>query len=63
MLQTSFLDYIFGGCEISLHVAIDFTNSNKDPKESDSLHHIRNFAKNQYEQAIYQVGIILQEYD
>jgi hypothetical protein len=24
----SFLDYIFGGCEISMQVAIDFTASN-----------------------------------
>jgi hypothetical protein len=24
----SFLDYIFGGCEISMQVAVDFTASN-----------------------------------
>lgn len=29
---TSFVDYIRGGCEISLHVAIDFTGSNGDPR-------------------------------
>lgn len=30
--RASFIDYIRGGCEISLHVAIDFTGSNGDPR-------------------------------
>ena len=34
----SFLDYVMGGCEISLLIGIDFTLSNKKPKYSDSLH-------------------------
>lgn len=29
----SFLDYVFGGCEISLAIAIDFTLSNGDPRD------------------------------
>jgi len=29
--RISFLDYIFGGCEINVHVAIDFTLSNGVP--------------------------------
>jgi len=30
--RVSFLDYIMGGCEIGVHIAIDFTLSNGDPK-------------------------------
>lgn len=29
--QTSFLDYVFGGCSIGLQIAIDFTLSNGKP--------------------------------
>lgn len=32
--RVSFLDYIFGGCEIGVHVAIDFTLSNGDVKST-----------------------------
>ena len=34
----SFLDYIFGGCEVGLQIAIDFTLSNGKPNEPTSLH-------------------------
>ena len=36
--RNSFLEYIFGGCELNLAIAIDFTLSNGDPKSPDSLH-------------------------
>jgi hypothetical protein len=36
--QHSFLDYIRGGCEINLITAIDFTASNGNPMNKDSLH-------------------------
>lgn len=36
--SANFLEYVFGGCEINLSVAIDFTLSNGDPKDNDSLH-------------------------
>jgi len=29
--RNSFLEYIFGGCELNLAIAIDFTLSNGDP--------------------------------
>ena len=29
----TFLEYVFGGCEISLFLAVDFTLSNGDPKD------------------------------
>lgn len=31
--RVTFLDYIFGGCEINVHVAIDFTLSNGNPND------------------------------
>ena len=43
----TFLDYVFGGCEISLSVAIDFTLSNGNPNEPESLHFF-NSNKNEY---------------
>lgn len=36
--RNSFLEYIFGGCELNLAIAIDFTLSNGPPNERDSLH-------------------------
>lgn len=35
----SFLEYIFGGCEVDLTIAIDFTLSNGPPQNRDSLHY------------------------
>jgi hypothetical protein len=60
--RNSFLEYIFGGCELNLAIAIDFTLSNGDPKSPDSLH-TRNLKNNQYYQALKSVGDILQYYD
>jgi len=56
------LNYIFGGCELNLAVAIDFTMSNGDPKDQDSLHNY-NLSNNEYYQALKSVGDILQFYD
>ena len=56
------MEYVFGGCEIQLVTAIDFTLSNGNPAEKDSLHYL-DMAKNEYLQAIKSVGNILQYYD
>ena len=61
--NVSFLDYIFGGCKLNLSVAIDFTASNGNQRESDSLHNMQNLHDNQYLHAIRSVGTILQYYD
>lgn len=58
----SFLEYIFGGCELNLAIAVDFTLSNGNPSESDSLH-TYNMQRNQYHKALQSVGQILQYYD
>ena len=47
----TFLEYIFGGCEIQLSIAVDFTLSNGNPQDRDSLHYF-DLAKNEYLQAI-----------
>ena len=36
--QHSFLEYVFGGCQVDLSIAIDFTLSNGDPRSPESLH-------------------------
>ena len=59
--RNSFLEYVFGGCEIGLSIAIDFTLSNGDPLKRDSLHYMH--ATNEYLNAIKSVGSILQYYD
>ncbi|KAL5014149.1 hypothetical protein ScPMuIL_008419 [Solemya velum] len=61
--QPSFLDYIKGGTELNFTVAIDFTASNGDPTQSNSLHYISSHAPNQYASAIQAVGEIIQDYD
>ncbi|XP_044932405.1 copine-7 isoform X2 [Mustela putorius furo] len=47
----------------SLQVAIDFTASNGDPRNSCSLHYINPFQPNEYLQALLAVGEICQDYD
>ena len=54
----SFLEYVFGGCEIGLTVAIDFTLSNGDPSKPSSLHYL-DMQRNEYLNAIKSVGNIL----
>jgi len=60
------IDYLSGGCEISLALAIDFTTSNGDPSVPGTLHY-RNPSSlsdlNYYEKAIQAVGTILSKYD
>lgn len=58
--RVTFLDYIFGGCEISLQVALDFTASNGNVQNPNSLHYITNGQPNQYMHAIMSVGSILE---
>eukprot|EP01083_Nonionella_stella_P054853 144768_1 len=58
-----FLDYIEGGAEISLCVAIDFTGSNGHAKDNQSLHYIYGGQPSQYQNAIRQIGNIISAYD
>jgi len=61
----TFTEFLRGGMEVSLMVAIDFTASNGDPKDKASLHHIPEDARffNAYQHAIVNVGSVLEPYD
>ncbi|RWS28392.1 copine-8-like isoform X2 [Leptotrombidium deliense] len=61
----SFLDYIKGGTQMHFVVAVDFTASNGDVRNSDSLHYIdpMSMRPNSYEIALQSVGEIIQYYD
>ncbi|WCJ36353.1 Calcium-dependent phospholipid-binding Copine family protein [Euphorbia peplus] len=62
--QYTFLDYLRGGCELNFMVAVDFTASNGNPRLPDSLHYIDSSGRlNAYQQAILEVGEVLQFYD
>ena len=61
----SFLDYIKGGTELACTISIDFTASNGNPMNRESLHYIHQGSHypNQYELAIKSVGEIIEDYD
>lgn len=63
--KPTFVDYLNGGCEIQLSVAIDFTGSNGDPRVPGTLHHLDPYSgqKNDYEKAISAIGGVLANYD
>ena len=60
----TFADYISGGCEINLTVAIDFTGSNGDPRKPGTLHYFHpDGSMNDYQKAILSIASILSNYD
>lgn len=60
----SFIDYISSGFELNFMVAVDFTASNGTPRSSDSLHYVDPSGQlNAYQQAIMEVGEVIQFYD
>jgi len=61
----TFLDYMHGGCEMQLCVAIDFTGSNGDPRKPGTLHYLSPDGRgmNDYERAISAIGGILADFD
>ena len=62
--RPTFVDYISGGCELQMSVAIDFTGSNGDPRRPGTLHYIhRDGQLNDYEKALSAVGSIVAKYD
>jgi hypothetical protein len=63
--KPTLLDFVKGGCEISLSVAIDFTGSNGNPMHPNSLHFMdpTHMRLNQYESAIMAVGSVVESYD
>ena len=62
-LKKTFIDYIKGGININLDIAIDYTASNEDPSNPNSLHYFLGNQPNDYEKAIYSCGNIVGFYD
>jgi hypothetical protein len=60
--QPNFVDYVSGGLDLNVTVAIDFTGSNGDPRKPGTLHHLGS-TKNDYEKAISAIVGILSHYD
>ena len=58
-----FLEYVAGGCELNVAVAIDFTGSNGDPRKPGTLHYMSAGQPNDYEKAISAIVSILGKYD
>lgn len=61
--EYSFLDYLAGGVQLNLAVAIDYTGSNGDPSLTHSLHYRAPGVMNSYAQVLSTVGSILLPYD
>eukprot|EP00934_Nitzschia_sp_Nitz4_P006123 Nitzschia sp. Nitz4//scaffold178_size73299//8161//9852//NITZ4_005691-RA/size73299-processed-gene-0.17-mRNA-1//1//CDS//3329539098//6113//frame0 len=61
--QPNFVDYISGGCELNVVVAVDFTGSNGDPRKPGTLHHLGDSSLNAYEKAIKSILSVLAKYD
>lgn len=57
-----FVDYVSGGCELNVAVAIDFTGSNGDPRKPGTLHYL-GAGRNDYEKAIASIVSVLAKYD
>ena len=59
--RSTMLQYISGGCEINLMVAVDYTGSNGQPSSRSSLHYIHKDGSrwNDYQAAIHACGTIL----
>lgn len=61
--KPTFVDYLRGGLQLNMMVAIDFTGSNGSPQYPSSLHYMNPNAPNQYQQAILSIAQILMNYD
>jgi len=59
----TFMEYLAGGMDMQLLVAIDFTGSNGHPLDPGTLHYRGADRLSPYLKAIYSVGNILQHYD
>lgn len=62
-VRPGFLDYLRSGWQISLVAAIDFTASNGLKAQPSGLHYVSDSSYNAYEQALLNVGNIIEPYD
>jgi hypothetical protein len=59
--RPTFIDYLRGGWQVGLTVAVDYTASNGEPRDPSSLHYMG--PNNQYEKALFNVGMVVEPYD
>jgi len=59
----NFIEYLRGGLQLNLIVAVDFTASNGSPKDPSSLHYMNSAQPNQYQLVLRGVWDILSNYD
>lgn len=60
--RKDFIDYISGGCEMNMCIAIDFSESNGNPQQKGTYHY-QSDKDNNYEHAIKSVVNLISKYD
>ena len=60
--KLDFVNYLRAGWGVSIFGAIDYTASNGDPTDRDSLHYLMT-TRNPYMESIFNVGNIIDKYD
>lgn len=58
----SMLEFISGGCEIDLSIAVDCSLNNGDHTHETGLHFRSNLWLNDYQAAIHKIGVIMESY-
>lgn len=62
--RPTFTDYIAGGLQLHMTIAIDATASNGDPRKPTSLHYFKpDDGQNDYEEALFAICSMLSKYD
>ncbi len=61
--KKTFMEYLKEGLNLNLNIAIDYTLSNEEPNNPNSLHYLYGNEPNDYEKAILSCGTIVGYYD
>mmetsp|Transcript_1241 Transcript_1241/g.1719 ORF Transcript_1241/g.1719 Transcript_1241/m.1719 type:complete len:811 (-) Transcript_1241:106-2538(-) len=59
--QPTMIEYLKGGCQLKLHVAVDFGSTTESPNRAEDLHSLGQ-RENEYMMAIESIGSILANY-
>lgn len=60
--EATFLDYLKGGCRLTMSIAVDFTSSNGDPRVPGTHHYVDPNHPNNYETAIRMACNVVENY-
>ena len=61
--KVTLVEHIYNGCEISCHLAINYTKSNGPADDEESLHYIQPGTKNQYTEMMTEILKVLLDYN